>query len=134
MSKLIEQIVLFKASANDVYEALMDSAKHAAFTNSEAQISREVGGEYLAYAGYISGKNLELVPDQKIVQSWRANDWPEDQISVVTFLLSPFEGGTQLYFTHANVPDGTEEEFTQGWIDNYWDNIPARRDFWPVGG
>jgi hypothetical protein len=39
-----------------------------------AEISREVGGAYSAYSGYITGQNLELLPDQKIVQSWRAVD------------------------------------------------------------
>ena len=121
MSKLIEQTIIFKASPHEVYEALMDSAKHAAFTNSDARISREVGGEYLAYAGYISGKNLELVADQKIVQSWRADDWPDEYFSIVTFVLTPVSAGTQLCFTHSEVPDGTEDDFTQGWIDNYWE-------------
>ena len=125
MSKLIEQTVTFKAAPHDVYEALMDSAKHAAFTNDEAHISREVGGEYMSYAGYITGKNLELVPDQKIVQTWRAVDWPAGQFSQVTFVLTPRASGTQLDFTHANLPDGTEAEFTQGWIDNYWEPLKA---------
>jgi activator of HSP90 ATPase len=125
MSKLIEQTVTFKASPHAVYEALMDSAQHAAFTNNEAHISREVGGEYMSYAGYITGKNLELVPDQKIIQTWRAVDWPADHFSRVTFVLTPLESGTQLYFTHADLPDGTEAEFTQGWVDNYWEPLKA---------
>jgi activator of HSP90 ATPase len=125
MSDLIEQTVLFEASPHEVYEALMDSAMHAAFTNSPAEISREVGGDYMAYGGYISGRNLELVPDRKIVQSWRAMDWPEDVFSVVTFLLTEQDGGTRLDFTHANVPAGTQEEFGQGWIDNYWEPLKA---------
>lgn len=125
MSNLIEQTIILKASPHDVYEALMDSNKHAAFTNSEAQISRIVGGDYMAYAGYIVGKNLELVPDQKIVQSWRAMDWPEDHFSIVTFLLTPVTEGTQLYFTHTNVPEGTEAEYTQGWVENYWEPMKA---------
>ena len=121
MSKVIEQSVLFKASPHEVYEALMDSTKHAAFTNSEANISRELGGEYTAYSGYITGKNLELVQDKKIVQSWRAMDWADGYFSEVVFLLSPVGEGTRLVFTHTNVPDGTEDEYTQGWIENYWE-------------
>lgn len=123
MSRLIEQVVIFKASPHEVYEALMDSSKHAAFTRSEAEISREVGGQYCAYAGYICGSNLELVPDQKIVQSWHAMDWPEDHYSVVTFILAPVAEGTRLSFTHANLPEGTEEEFDAGWIENYWEPL-----------
>jgi activator of HSP90 ATPase len=121
MSRLIKQTVTFKASPHEVYEALMDSKKHAAFSNSEAKISREVGGEYMAYDGYITGKNIELIPDKKIVQSWRASDWEEDYFSTITFELTPIPEGTRLDFTHADVPSGTEDEFTQGWIDNYWE-------------
>jgi len=121
MSKPIHQSVTFKASPHDVYEALMDSNKHAAFSGSPARISREVGGEYMAYDGYITGKNLELVPDKKIVQSWRAVDWPEGKLSTITFELKPAAGGTRLDFTHTDLPDGTEAEFTQGWIENYWE-------------
>ena len=125
MSTPIQQTVTFKATPHQVYEALMDSAKHAAFTGDAAEISREVGGAYSAYGGYISGQNLELLPDQKIVQSWRAVDWPEGQFSTITFVLLPIPGGTRLNFTHMDVPDGTEEEFTQGWIDNYWNPMKA---------
>ncbi len=121
MSNPIHQTVTYKTSPHAVYEALMDSKQHAAFSGGEARISREVGGEISAYDGYISGKNLELVPDRKIVQSWRAVDWPEGHYSTVTFLLAPVEDGTRLDFTHTDVPDGTEAEFEQGWIDNYWE-------------
>ncbi len=123
MSRIIEQTVIFKASPHDVYEALMDSAKHAAFTGDEAFISREVGGEISAYGGYIRGINLELVPDRKIVQHWRAVDWPEGLYSTVTFLLTLNGDTTRLEFTHLGVPDGEEDNFAQGWIDNYWERM-----------
>lgn len=123
MSEVIKQTVIFKASPHEVYEALMDEDRHSSFTNSEAQISRAVGGEYSAYDGYISGKNLELVPDQKIVQTWRTVDWPEGYFSEVTFLFTLVPEGTQLDFTHADLLAGTAAEFTQGWIDNYWEPL-----------
>jgi activator of HSP90 ATPase len=121
MSKPIKQTITFKASPHDVYEALMDSKKHAAFTGGKASISRKVGGKYSAYDHYITGKNLELVPDKKIIQSWRAVDWAEGVFSTITFTLTPIPEGTRLNFTHEDVPEGTEEEFIQGWIDNYWE-------------
>ena len=121
MSTPIQQTVTFNASPHDVYEALMDSKKHAAFTGGKASLSREVGGSIMAYDGYITGKNLELIPDALIVQDWRAVDWPEGKFSRVTFKLTAIPEGTRLDFTHMDVPEGTEEEFTQGWIDNYWE-------------
>jgi activator of HSP90 ATPase len=121
MSKPIHQTVIFKVSPHEVYEALMDSKKHAAFSGGKARISRKGGGAIMAYDDYITGKNVELIPDQKIVQTWRAVDWPEGCYSRVVFLFTAVPEGTRLDFTHTDVPEGTEEEFTQGWIDNYWE-------------
>jgi activator of HSP90 ATPase len=121
MSKVIKQTVTFKASPHEVYESLMDSKKHAAFSNGKASISRKIGGKFNAYDNYIAGKNIELIPDKQIVQDWRAVDWPIGYFSRVTFKFTAVQGGTRLDFTHADVPDGTEEEFKQGWIDNYWE-------------
>jgi activator of HSP90 ATPase len=121
MSNPIHQTVIFKASPHEVYEALMDSKKHAAFSGGKARISRKIGGAIMAYDDYITGKNVELTPDQKIVQTWRAVDWPEGYYSRVVFLFTAVPEGTRLDFTHTDVPEGTEEEFTQGWIDNYWE-------------
>ena len=124
MSKLIRQTVTFKASPHEVYEALMDSRKHARFTQSPARFSRKVGGPISAYGGYITGANLELVPDQKIVQAWHASEWPEGHMSKATFKLAPVPGGTRLTFTHSGVPDEFFADIKQGWIDNYW--VPMR--------
>lgn len=120
MPKTIRQSVTFTATPHAVYEALMDSRKHARFTGDVARISRQDGGKFMAYGGYITGTNLELVPDKKIVQTWHASDWPEGHTSRVTFRLTPVKGGTRLTFTHSGVPDEHYESIKQGWIDNYW--------------
>ena len=120
MSETIHLSIIIKATPHEIYEALMDSEKHAVFTGSKAKMSREVGGSISAYDGYITGKNVELISDRKIVQDWRAVDWPEGHYSQVTFELNPVSEGTRIEFTHINLPDNTEEEFAQGWVENYW--------------
>ena len=125
MSKPIRQSVTFKATTHEVYEALMDSRKHAKFTGNTAKISRKVGGEIMAHGGYITGKNLELVPDKLIVQEWRASEWSEGHTSKVTFTLIKIKGGTRLTFRHTSVPDEHHESIKQGWIDNYWTPMKA---------
>ena len=120
MATRIRQSVTLKAAPHEVYEALMDSRKHARFTHDKARISRQVGGAFTAYGDYISGTNLELVPDRKIVQAWHAADWPEGHLSRVTFKLARIKGGTRLSFTHTGVPESEVESLKQGWIDNYW--------------
>ena len=119
-TKTIRETVTLKASPHDVYEVLMDSKKHARFTGGKASISREVGGKFSAFDGYAEGVNLELVPDKKIVQTWRAEDWPEGHYSRVTFSLNKVEGGTRLTFTQSGVPEEQHEDVSQGWQDYYW--------------
>ena len=58
MPKTIRQTVTIKARPHAVYEALMDSRKHAAFSGLPARISRVRGGRFTAYGPYLSGVNL----------------------------------------------------------------------------
>jgi activator of HSP90 ATPase len=128
MPKLIRQTATFKASPHDVFEALMDSRKHAKFTGAPAKISRKIGGEFSVYGGGLSGKTIELVSDKKIVQEWRSDDWPEGHFSHASFSLKQIKGGTQLSFYQSNVPDEHYDGIKQGWIDYYWKPMKAMLD------
>ena len=123
----INQKVFFKASPKEVYDALMDSRKHARFTQDKARISPKVGGRFSAYSGYITGINLELVQGRKIVQIWRASNWPEEHESRVTFNLKDHNGGTMLEFLHEDVPFDEYSSLKQGWTDFYWN--PMKETF-----
>ena len=118
-TKDIRQKVTFKAGAHGVYELLMDAKKHSELAGDEAKISRKVGGKFNV-GGYIEGVNLELVPDEKIVQSWRYDDWPADQFSKATFSFKEEGGKTKMTFTQTGVPAQFYEDIKQGWIDYYW--------------
>ncbi|MFC1866368.1 SRPBCC domain-containing protein [Chloroflexota bacterium] len=119
-TKTIRQSVNFSASPHDVYETLIDSRKHAEFTGGKADISREVGGRFTAFDGYSEGVNIELVQDEKIVQTWRADDWLESHYSQVTFQLKKIKDGTHLVFTQTAVPEEQYQDISQGWHDYYW--------------
>ena len=119
-TKTIRQSVTLKARTHDVYEALMDSRKHSQLTGSKSSISRKVGGKINAWDGYIEGTNLELVPDKKIVQSWRTSDWAPGHYSQATFLLEETKNGTRLVFTQTGVPEDFYDDISQGWRDFYW--------------
>jgi activator of HSP90 ATPase len=119
-AKTIKQTVTIKASPHDVYEASMDAKKHAKFTGGKAVISRAVGGKFNVFDGYAEGTNLELVPDKKIVQSWRADDWPKGHYSKATFELKASGNGTTLIFTQTDVPEEFMGDIAQGWQDYYW--------------
>ncbi len=121
MAKKIKQIVKFNADPATIYKTLMDSKLHSEFTGDTAKISKKVGGKFTAYGDYIQGKNLELVEGKKIVQDWRASDWPTGHFSKVTYLLAKDGNGTKLTFTQENVPEDQFDSISQGWQDYYWD-------------
>ena len=116
----IKQSITIKASPKNVYEALMDQKKHAKFTQHPAKISRNVGEKFSAFDGYCGGVNLELVEGKKIVQSWRAKDWPKGALSTATFSLSKVPGGTKLSFTQTDIPEKLVDDMKNGWKEFYW--------------
>ena len=121
MTKVIRQTVYFDAPPPEVFEALMDSKKHAAFTGDAAKIERRVGGAFSVWGGYATGKTLRFEKDKMIVQSWRTTDFARgDPDSKVTFHLSKKGTGTRLVFVQSNVPDEQAADLRQGWIDFYW--------------
>ncbi len=117
--------MVLNASPHEVYEALMDSTKHSEFTHSPAVIHREVGGEFSAFDGWASGTTIELIPDTKIVQKWRAMEWPEGHYSIVTFELREEGQKTRLDFTQTEIPEEFYAELEAGWTEYYWDNLKA---------
>ncbi len=63
----------------------------------------------------------ELIEGRRIVQAWRASDWPTGVYSIVTFNLDMVKKGkTKLLFTQTGVPNSKHQGITQGWKDFYW--------------
>ncbi len=120
MSKTIQQSVVIKAPPRVVYESLMDSRKHSRFTGAKASITRKVGGKFTAYGPFLSGFTLAFVPNKKIVQAWRAQDWPKDHYSIATFTLISVKTGTRLTFNQIGVPDQHYRGINKGWKESYW--------------
>lgn len=117
----LRQTVFFQnATPQQVYDMLMDSKQHAAFSDSAARISQKVGGTFSAYDGYAEGKNLELQPGKRIVQAWRGSDWPKGVFSTATFTFSKVPQGTKLTFLQTGVPEKYFADVKRGWIDYYW--------------
>lgn len=120
MPKTIRQSVTVHASPAQVYAVLMDPKKHGRLTGGKATISQQVGGRFSTFDGYAEGVNLELQRDKRIVQSWRASDWPANRYSKATFALKRVPGGTRLTFTQTGVPNSQFASIKQGWIEYYW--------------
>lgn len=121
----IKQTATIPATPKEVYNALMNSKLHSAFTGAKAVIGKKKGDNYYAYDGYITGKNLELVPGEKIVQTWVAMEdkWPEGHESKITFNLKAKGKSTVINFLHEDVPAPIAKNFVSGWKDFYWEPL-----------
>ena len=119
--KTINQEVHFDVSPQEVYEAYVDAKKHAEFTGSKVVFENKVGGKFSVWNGDLEGENLELVDGKKIVQKWRASDWPAGHYSHLTIDLRPDGDGTKLSLTQLDVPDDKYDDISSGWYEYYWE-------------
>ena len=116
----IHQEIDFNTSPQLLYEALLDADQFTAFSGRPAEINREVGGAFSLFGGHIIGRNVELLPNHRIVQAWRVVTWPEGVYSIAKFELKPHGSGTQLVLDHIGFPEGLHDHLAEGWESNYW--------------
>ena len=126
---VIRQSAWFKVQPSQVYNTLLSSAAFSActkksfdmFSASSAKIDSVLGGAFSLFDGHITGRILELVPDQRIVEAWRVVDWPAGVYSIARFDLSPEATGTRVRFEHVGFPEGLKDHLSIGWQQHYWD-------------
>lgn len=113
--------VYIQASPQAIYEAWLSSPGHSQMTGGGASITSKIGDEFEAWNGYIHGKNLELEPGKRIVQSWRTVEFKADEPdSRLEIILEPVGEGTQLTLQHSGLPPHGGQ-YEQGWVDNYFE-------------
>jgi activator of HSP90 ATPase len=117
--------VEFSVRPKEVYDAYLDSRRHARFTGQSAKMSRKEGGKFTAGDSYISGRNVELIPGKRIVQAWRASEWPDGIYSILRFEFKPKGKGTRMIVDHLGVPDKFRDGVDEGWYEFYWNPMKA---------
>jgi activator of HSP90 ATPase len=121
VAKTIQQTVRFmNVSPEQLFDVFMDPEKHTRLTGAKVSVNQEVGSDFTAFNGVVTGKNLLIVPGRMIVQSWRGNVWSEadlDSIQILTFDEIP--GGGQITLIHANCPD----QLIERWNELYWEPL-----------
>jgi activator of HSP90 ATPase len=133
----IHQQVSFNAAAAQIYAALttaeqfdkvvqLSAAKKTAGMSlgpTPTQIDARPGGAFALFGGYVTGFNLELIPDTRLVQAWRADSWPPGIYSIARFVLSQHDAHTTLIFDHTGFPTEAAPHLATGWHVNYWEPL-----------
>ena len=131
----IHQERVFTANRKRIYAALLDAKqfdkvvelsgvmKALHLGNKPSEISSEPGGQFALFGGYITGRNVELVPNERIVQAWRTGSWPTGIYSIAKFEFIEQGTGTKLVFDHTGFPKGEAESLSSGWMSHYWEPL-----------
>jgi activator of HSP90 ATPase len=132
----IHQEISFKASNKRVYDVLTDAKQFEQVVHlSDAmksrippnapptRISTEPGGAFSTFGGLIVGMQIELVPNERIVQAWRPAYWKPGSYSIVRFVLTDADSGTKITLDHRGFPDGDGQSLLDGWNKNYWEPL-----------
>lgn len=113
------------ALPHQVYAAWLDSDKHSVMTGGLAQVNDKIGESFEAWDGYITGKNLELVPSSRILQHWRTSEFEEsDEDSLLEVLFEQEGAGTRITIRHTQLPQHGMQ-YKQGWRDAYFTPMKA---------
>ncbi|MGA8222774.1 MAG: SRPBCC domain-containing protein [Candidatus Acidiferrales bacterium] len=135
-AEAIHQEPVFKASRKRVYDALTETKQFDKVIelsgvmkavppefNKPTSVSREAGGAIVLFGGYIYGRQIELVPNERIVEAWRVASWAPGIYSIARFELVEDGSGTKIVFDHTGFPKGTAEHLASGWNEHYWEPL-----------
>ena len=109
----------------------MDPGRVQAYTRSQAVIVPRAGEAFSLFNGSITGTQVEIVPNERIVQDWRSSSWPKGVHSrvVITF-TSPSEGRTVMRLKQTGIPEeddygnsNTVDVTLQGWRQQIWGRV-----------
>jgi activator of HSP90 ATPase len=116
----IHYVLDFNASPERFYQAILNAKHFTEFSGMPATIDPSAGGAFSMFGGLIQGRNIELVPNQRIVQAWRPASWAPGVYSMVHFEFKPAGAGTSLTFDHAGFASGLYDHLDWGWKNRYW--------------
>lgn len=134
-SAAIHQEVVFKASPARVYHALTDARRFdkvvllsgaltsMALKKTPGTISAKPGGAFSLFGSYITGRNIELSPNVRLIQAWRSASWAPHIYSIAAFELTEHPEGAKLIFDQTGFPNGEAVSLATGWREHYWEPL-----------
>jgi uncharacterized protein YndB with AHSA1/START domain len=115
----IHQEGVIEAAPAQVYEVLTNGEKFAAATGQPAQITDREGEKFSLFGGRVEGRQIELVPGERVVQAWRfgsahPSEWEPGIYSIVRFTLVAEGQATRFVIDHT-VPAEWHDHLSTGY-------------------
>ena len=119
----IHQEATFTVGPERIYELLTNGVKFGDVTGKPGKGGGSEGAYFSLFGDWLEGRQIELVPNERIVQAWRAGGWDPGVYSIAKFELVEQGGGTKIVFDHGAFPKGNGEHLAAGWKMNYWEPL-----------
>jgi uncharacterized protein YndB with AHSA1/START domain len=130
----IHHEVTYPVPPERVYELLTNGAKFGEATGQPGKGGGAPGAYFSLFDGWVQGRQIELVPSERIVQAWRFTDWDPGVYSIVRFTLFREGDGTRLVLDQDAVPEAFIEHVRTNWpgfylepMEKYFDGQAATR-------
>jgi len=122
----IHQVTHIAAQPQQVFELLTNGTLFCAATGQPAEITDREGDCFSLFGGRVEGRQIELVPGQRVVQAWRfgaehPSPWEPGVYSTVRFALEPTGDGTRVVIDHTGIPAEWIEHISSGYPTFYQD-------------
>ncbi len=116
---MIQQQAMISAGPAQVYAVLADADTLSGLSGKRGVVGAAAGDEFAAFDGNVTGRQIELVPGERIVQAWRFPVWAPGVYSIVRFTLTPADGGTRLDIEQHGVPADWRVHVDTNWPTFY---------------
>jgi activator of HSP90 ATPase len=132
----IHQEISFTAAPSRIYQILTrgDQFDRVVRLSAAAQVATKpgspptrleavAGSSFTLFGGYVTGRQIDLIATERIIQVWRAASWEAGAYSLASFVLKQEGPNTRLIFDHRAFPGDQAAHLARGWHLNYWDPI-----------
>lgn len=115
--RTIKQTYLINSSLEEVWQALTDPKYIDGWGAGPSKMDDKVGTKFEFWGGDIHGKNIEVIPNKKLVQEWFGGKW--EKPSIVSFTFKKEDDKVLIDLLHTDVPDNEAKDIDEGWKEYY---------------
>jgi uncharacterized protein YndB with AHSA1/START domain len=110
-----------------VFKALTNANDIEAWSGAPGRVATKVGGPFLMWDGWNTGRVLARRPPSALAYSWRKDSWPDETAdSIVRWTLTRVPEGTSVAMVHSRLPSRWEyRDHKGGWTKYFLKPLAA---------
>ena len=110
----------YPTTPDAIYKLLINGAKFGDVTGMPGKGGGTVGAFFSIFGDFVTGRQIELEPNERITQAWRMMDWAPGQYSIVRFTLIQEGDQTKFIVDQIGHPEELHEHISTNWEGFYF--------------